>query len=320
MDRQKLVGLRPQVYEHPHDQRALDALKNTAGLETVVRKLNEWGFERLLKVQLTGSHLRVHADNHPALHQQVQTACDLLDLPLRPDVYIAAGGDINAFTAGVERPLLVLQAGAVDLLTDDELFFVIAHELGHIKSGHVLYYQIAEFLPVIVEILGAATFGIGDVLSAGLQIALMNWKRKSEFTADRAGLLGVQDAGAALSTLTKLAGLPQKYYPSINTEDFIAQARAFEALDSDKLSWLAKWLSSAGQTHPWTVLRANQLLAWIDSGGYEQVLRSPREVSVQLPPGVKSFCNQCGRPLLGAEAFCPGCGHQLQPPVAGSAP
>ena len=180
--------------------------------------------------------------------------------------------------------------------------------------------DLAEFLPVIVEILGAATFGIGDVLSAGLQIALMNWKRKSEFTADRAGLLGVQDAGAALSTLTKLAGLPQKYYPSINTEDFIAQARAFEALDSDKLSWLAKWLSSAGQTHPWTVLRANQLLAWIDSGGYEQVLRSPREVSVQLPPGVKSFCNQCGRPLLGAEAFCPGCGHQLQPPVAGSAP
>ena len=318
MERQKLNGLRPQAYEHPHDTRALDALKNTAGMDKVVRKLNEWGFERLLKVQLTGSNLRVNADNFPALYEKVQSACDVLDLPLKPDLYIAAGGDINAFTAGVDRPLLVLNAGAVDLLTDEELFFVIAHELGHIKSGHVLYYQIAEFLPVIVEIVGAATFGIGDVLSAGMQIALMNWKRKSEFTADRAGLLGCQDVGVAISTLTKLAGLPQKHYAAINTEDFIAQARDFEALDTDKLSWLAKWLSVTGQTHPWTVLRANQLLAWIDAGGFEQVLRSPQAVPLQLPPGVKSFCKQCGRPLGGQEAFCPGCGTNLTQQAGGA--
>jgi Zn-dependent protease with chaperone function len=318
MERQKLSGLRPQAYEHPHDTRALDALKNTAGLETLVRKLNEWGFERLLKVQLTGSNLRVTADNFPAIYEQAQSACDLLDLPLRPEIYIAAGGDINAFTAGVEHPLVVLNAGAVDLLSDDELLFVIAHELGHIKSGHVLYYQIAEFLPVIVEIVGAATFGIGDVLSAGLQIALMNWRRKSEFTADRAGLLACQDVSVALSTLMKLAGLPQKHYAAINTEDFIAQARDFEALDTDKLSWLAKWLSTSGQTHPWTVLRANQLLGWIDAGSYEQVLRTPQQAPLQLPPGVKLFCTQCGRPLGGAEAFCPGCGAKLALPMEGA--
>ena len=53
------------------------------------------------------------------------------------------------FTAGVERPLILLYSGAVELLSTEELLFVIAHELGHVKSGHVLYYQIAEFLPLI---------------------------------------------------------------------------------------------------------------------------------------------------------------------------
>jgi Zn-dependent protease with chaperone function len=306
--RRDLAGLRPQAYEHPSDREALDVLQATGGLETVVRKCNEWGFERLLRVQLTGSNIQVSADSFPEVHGLVRRACRALDVPVEPEVYLGGGGEINAFTAGVDRPIVVLTSGAIDLLTQDELFFVIAHELGHIKSGHVLYYQIAEFVPVLGEIIGSATFGIGELLGAGLQVALLNWKRKSEFTADRAGLLATQDVTVALGALLKLAGLPQKYYASVNVDDFIAQARAFEALDSDKLSWIAKWLSSAGQTHPWTVLRAHQLLSWVDAGGYEQVLAEPDAMPLLLPEGVKCFCARCGYGLGGHEAFCPGCG------------
>src|SRR5215212_9057689 len=252
MERRKLTGLRPQTYEHPLDAQTLNLLQNTAGLDTVVRKCNEWGFERMMRVQLTGSHLRVNPDNFPLIYDLMLAACDVLDLPKRPDLYIAAGGDINAFTAGIERTILVLNAGAIDHLSDDELFFVIAHELGHIKSGHVLYSQIAEFLPVIGEIIGAATFGVGDILSAALQMALLKWKRMSELTADRAGLLACQDANVAITAMMKIAGLPGKYYGSMNPEDFIAQAREFTSLDLEKLNWIAKWLCSVGQTHPWT--------------------------------------------------------------------
>lgn len=310
MARRQLAGLRPQAYEHPLDTKALDALEKTKGLDTLVRKLNEWGFERLLRVQLTGSYLRVNADNFPDVHASLQEACTVLDLPKTPELYIAGGGDINAFTAGVERPLIVLNSGAIDSLTEDELFFVIAHEVGHIKSNHVFYYQIAEFMPVIGEILGAATFGIGELLGTGLQIALLNWKRTSEFTADRAGLLACQDANVAITAMMKLAGLPHKFKDAVNPEDFITQAREFEALDMDKLSWIAKGLSTMGQTHPWTVMRANQFLTWIDSGEYQRVLDNPQGAP-QLPPGVKAFCNQCGRGLVGVESFCPGCGNRL---------
>jgi Zn-dependent protease with chaperone function len=309
--RRELAGLKPQAYEHPSDREALDILQGTGGLETVVRKCNEWGFERLLRVQLTGSNIKVTADSFPEIHQLLRRACRALDLPLEPELYIGGSGEINAFTAGVDKPIVVLTSGAIDLLSDDELFFVIAHELGHIKSGHVLYYQIAEFLPIVGEIIGSATFGIGELLGAGLQIALLNWKRKSEFTADRAGLLATQDVTTSLGAMMKLAGLPQKYYDRVNVDDFIAQARAFEAMDNDKLNWIAKWLSSAGQSHPWTVLRANQFLSWVDDGGYEQVLKAPDVVPLLLPEGVKRFCSRCGYGLAGPEAFCPGCGQSV---------
>lgn len=298
---------------------ALDALNKSATLETIIRKLNGWGFERLLRVQLTGSYLRASPDTFSDIYGLLQTACDTLDLPIVPDLYLGGSAELNAFTAGVEKPLIMVYSGAAGALTPEELLFVIGHEVGHIKSGHVLYYQIAEFLPVIGEIIGAATFGIGGLVSAPIELALLRWKRRSEFTADRAGLLACQDADVALRTLMKLSGLPSKYYNSINTEDFVRQGKEFEAMDADKLTLLAKWLSVMGATHPWTVMRAKQLLEWVDSGGYEQVLRAPQATPRQLPPGVSGFCDRCGWARHGRETFCSGCGRPFAPPQAAGA-
>jgi Zn-dependent protease with chaperone function len=305
-----LTGLRPQVYEHSSDKSALDVLSNTGGLDAIVRKLNAWGFERFLCIELTGSYLRVTAESFPDLHQILQKACAILDIPEEPGLYIAPG-TLNAFTAGVDKPLIVLNSGIIDAMSDEELLFVIAHELGHIKSAHVLYYQLAKFVPVIAEYAAHLTLGISDLFGTGLEMALLHWQRMAEFTADRAGLLGCQDADVALRALMKLAGLPTKYYGQINTADFIAQARAFNALDQDKLTMVAKLLTSMGATHPYTVMRGKQLLDWHDSGGYEQVLRAPRSAPPPLPPGVSRFCTTCGYPLRGNERFCPGCARSL---------
>lgn len=309
-----LTGLRPQAYEHPWDRQALDALERTRGLDILIRKLNEWGYERFQRVQLTGSHLRVTQDSFPDLHSQVALACETLHLPRIPEVYIASSGEINAFTSGVKDPIIVLTSGAIDTLTSDELLFVIGHELGHIKSSHVLYYQIANFLPVVGDILGSITLGLGDLLSFGLKMALLNWARMSEFTADRAGFLVTQDIAPAMGAMMKLAGLPHRYRDQVNIEDFIAQARAFEALDSDKISRFAKWISIAGQSHPWTVLRANQFMAWFDSGDYQRIIDYPSGIATDRPIGVARFCIRCGFGLSGGEAFCPGCGTPIDPP------
>lgn len=317
MERQQLTGLRPQSYEHPLDMRALNALENTPGLGKLIKKCNEYGLERFLRIQFTGSNLCVNPDNFPEIYEKVDEACKILDVPIRPDVYITAEGNIHVLLAGVEHPLVAISSATIDQLTDDELLFVIAREIGHIKSGHSLYRQMADFFHVIATAIGHATLGIGSLLSRPIEIALLNWRRTSEFTADRAGLLVCQDANVAIGAMIKLAGLPRKYFGKFNADDFIAQAKDFAGLDESRLDWIAKTIKIMDQSHPWTVMRAGEFLRWIDSGEYERVLKMPHEAPA-LPPPIPAarFCVNCGGPLAGSEAFCPACGAKTSAAVA----
>ncbi len=310
MERQILHGLQADFYEHPFDHSALNALKGTPGLEPLVRKLNEWGIEHFLKIQYTGSNLKVTPDNFPEIYEMVREAGTVLNLSRVPDLYIQDEAGINALTAGVERPVVVLNASCIDCLSLDELFFVVGHELGHIKSGHVLYHQIGALLPILGEIVGHLTLGIGDLFSTAIQVALLNWQRMSELTADRAGLLACQNRDASISAMVKIAGLPHKFYGHFNAEDFIAQARDFKELDRSPLDKVAKILSIMGQSHPWTVLRAAEFDTWTTSGGYNRILEACGS-QAKISEAEIRFCHACGSPLNGDEDFCPACGHKL---------
>ncbi|HSS76752.1 MAG TPA: M48 family metallopeptidase [Thermoanaerobaculia bacterium] len=312
MERQLLIGLQAPSYEHPFDRSALASLKGTPGLELVIRKFNEYGFERFLRIQYTGSHLRITRDNFPEIRDMLREAATILNLHHLPDLYVMGGGSINAFTAGVERPILVLHAGCIDHLSADELFFVIGHELGHIKSGHVLYHQMGAVLPLVGDFVSRLTLGTGGLVSTALEAALHNWQRMSELTADRAGLLACQNRDAAISAMVKIAGLPHKFYGRFNADDFIAQAREFKAFDENLMDKIAKFISILGHSHPWTVLRAAEFDNWMSSGEYNRILDAcgSRVADSENAP---RFCSECGAQLMGDETFCPQCGSKVPP-------
>ena len=319
-----LRGLDPRTYEHPTDKRALDALEGTPGLETAVRKFWEYGMDRVLRIQHTGSNIKASPKAFPKECQALESVCETLNLSPVPDLYIMQGF-INAFTTGVERPLVALASGCVSLLNYDELRFVLGHEVGHIKSQHVLYQHMAQILPIAGGVLGAATLGFGNILTTGLQLALLSWQRKSEFTADRAGLLACQNPEAAVSALMKIAGLPPAYYRVADTDDFMAQAQEFDDYDASAGDKAAKALSILQATHPWTVLRAKELIEWVDSGRYDGLIAehtvgygvTPLRETVRACSGdgtpsdagqVDRFCKDCGVEFGGSERFCTACG------------
>ncbi len=284
MARVKLTGLDSREYEHPFDRRALEALTGTPGLETLVRKFNEYGLERLFRISFTGSNLKVTPRNFPDLDAMLHELCGILDIARVPDLYIRWDYGVNAFTAGVERPLIVLDSGCIDLLDETELRFVLGHELGHIKSNHVLYHQMAIAIPIIGKIIGSMTLGLGSLIGTGLELALLKWHRMSEFTADRAGCLACQDASAGSRALMKAAGLPAKYHNAAVTAEFEAQARAFDDLDDSTLDLVLKWLTSAGMSHPWTVMRGSEFLKWVDAGELNKILGRTRFATMTPPP------------------------------------
>jgi Zn-dependent protease with chaperone function len=311
MERIIIEGLNSSEYEHPFDRKALNALEQTPGLETMVRKFNQYWNDKLLKIQYTGSNIKVTERNFPELHKALCEACSILSIAKVPNLYIRWSYDINAFTAGVEDPIIVLNSGTVDLLNYDELLFIIGHELGHIKSQHVLYYQMAQVLPLLGNIIGSATLGIGNLISTGLQIAILNWSRMSEFTADRAGLLVCQNANSASSAMVKLAGVPLKYMDSVNTEEFIKQAKEFDGYDYDSLDKIAKVVSTMWQNHPWTVMRAAEFFKWVESGEYDSVLSRTSKVEKNISLRKKNICPTCGSKVKAEDAFCKTCGTKL---------
>jgi Zn-dependent protease with chaperone function len=306
-------GLHSFEYEHPFDAKALDALRNTAGFDAVVRQFNKHLIERLITVQYTGSNLKITNQNYPKMYALLDNACEILNLQQRPDLYLQPHFGINGFTVGSERPIIVISSEAIDLLDELELLYVLGHEIGHVKSQHVLYHQIASYLPALAEAIGNATLGIGGLLSIPIQMALYNWSRMSEFTADRAGLLACQDVEVAGRVMMKIAGMPTKYYNELDFEVFLQQAKEFEELDYDTMNKAMKLLLAMDQSHPWTVMRTAQLFRWIESGEYESVLeRKTKDRINKKTVGNRIVCRRCGYFLNGTENFCPNCQLQLQ--------
>ena len=305
--KQNVAGLLAKEYEHPLDRMALNALKGTPGLEVATKAFWKYGFEKILRVQYTGSNIRVTKENFPQIHRALEAVCQTLDVSSVPDIYLQ-NGFIGASTTGVENPIIILTTGTIGLLSYDELCFVLAHEVGHIKSQHILYHDMAEVIPFMASMGGA----IGGILSSGLQLALLNWHRKSEFSSDRAGLLACQNVEAATSAFMKIAGAPPKYYRTLKSEDFKQQAKDFEGID-DNLSKIAKNLSVMFATHPWTVMRGHELYKWMESGEYDNVLerKTAKNLAKKIVGGCGPCCAGCGRTYGSDERFCTECGQSL---------
>ena len=258
-----LTGLDHTQYEHPFDQKALEALRNTPGVDLVGKYITKHLVERMYTVQYTGSHLKVTPDNYPNIYEYLQYAAQILDVKKVPELYIQWGYDINAMTVGAENPIIVLNSGLIDLCDDDEIMFIIGHELGHVKSNHMLYHMMAQVINFIID-----QIPFGSIAAAPLQYALYYWDRMSEFTADRAGLMACQSKEAAIRAFMKMSGMPIKQYNNMNYQTFLQQAADFKQLDYEGLNKVIKLISIADATHPWTVMRAAELLNWINAGGF----------------------------------------------------
>lgn len=303
MDKKILRGLLTNEYEHPFDRNALNILEGTPGLETIVKKLMEFGIERLIKIQYTGSNIKVTPSNFKDLYKIYHNVAETLDLYYLPELYITWGYEINASAIGAEKPIVVLNSGCLDLLEEDELRFIIGHELGHIKSQHMLYHTIAQYINVITSLIGNATLGMGQILSYGIQIALLQWQRMSEYTCDRAGLLSCQSTSSSNSVMVKMSGTPLKFYNQISIEEFIKQANEFEELDYNAYNKIVKLLSTMDNTHPWTVLRSAEVNRWVMTGKYEELLDKSRIICVDKPDSI-----YCGNKLKESDIFCTKCG------------
>jgi Zn-dependent protease with chaperone function len=248
-------------------------LEKTPALPLILKSFNKNTLDKLFKLQHAGSKIEISDAHFPKLYQIFIKACEILNIKTIPKFYLFESYNVNAYATGFTYPIVSISSGLLERFTEQELMFIIGHELGHIKSEHLLYHQLATWLPTIGRFLGYLTLGIGDLVATGLQYSLLYWYRMSEYTCDRAGLLTVQDKHAAISALSKLGGYTTStQYGTFSTEAYLEQVDRFEDLDFDQLDKLVKNLAIMDSTHPWTTLRVKYIKKWFEQGEYENIL------------------------------------------------
>jgi Zn-dependent protease with chaperone function len=272
----KFADLSKHEYIHPADSKALAAVKAIPGVDSALKKLLEWTGESAIRVMFMASAVKVTPKQCPDLHAKLQIACTTLGVDM-PDLYIQQNPVVNAFTGGVEKPIIVLHSALIERLNDEETLAVIAHEVGHIHAEHVLYLTAAKLMEALANLSVARLIPGSEIvkfiISAGIASALLAWARRAELSCDRAALLVVQDPHVVGRTMMKLAG--GTFASKIDYDQFLEQGREFQKnYDEKKLDKFWADILNAGLSHPFPIWRVSEILKWVESGEYEEVMKN----------------------------------------------
>jgi len=262
-----LTQIAPVSWEHPADRAALQTLRAVPGFDEVVKKIVGFLGERGIRLLFQANAVRVGPTQFPRLHALYTDVLTTLDWSVRPELFVSQTPFVNAGAYGMERPFIVINSGALSLLDEDEQRALLGHELGHVMSGHALYHTL---LVIVLNVsLGMLPFLAGIALLP-IQLALLEWYRKSELSSDRAGLLATQDPPATMRMYLKFAGGGNIKEMDLNA--FLVQAKEYEETGGP-LDKVFKILNTLGQSHPFNTLRAAELQRWIEQGHYDRIIR-----------------------------------------------
>lgn len=186
-------------YCHPVDEKIIRVLDNPV-VNAVFRSTADLGADSSFG-QMIATGIPVNANNYPEEDEIIRYCSERLGIR-RPYAIISSQlPGINAMTTGSDdEPYLVLSSLLVKTMSTEQLKFIIGHECGHIAMGHVVYHSAvstAGNLSQLIPIIGPAIYSL-------VSLPMNAWERRSEITADRAGLLCCMDVELAQRTLLQI--------------------------------------------------------------------------------------------------------------------
>jgi len=302
--------LDPNSYIHPLDHETLDALKRIPGVSTLLRSLIKHSFELATRIHHHANFIQVSSKQLPSLWEQFEFAARSLGIKQMPELYVYQDPIPQAYTFGVDRYFVAISTGCLELLDDDEVTCVLAHELGHVHADHVLYKSAARVFGQLAGTIVQATFGVGSLVVYPIQLALLRWDRASELSSDRAALLVMKNPHVVMRTLMKVAGGSRRLKDELSIEAFIEQADKFGKLqDEGPLGRYFAIFQTLFRSHPFPIWRTKEILDWVTTGNYLEILDGDYQVRALV---ATKPCPSCKEEVKPDQVVCHACGHVLQ--------
>jgi Zn-dependent protease with chaperone function len=235
-------------------------------LDTLVRKLIEWRYERAVRQFYLGTSLKVSDRQLPELWGSHSAACRILDLPEIYDLYVTTPVPGMAIATGTQHPMIVIDSQLLQRLGPGEQRVIVAHELGHILSDHIVY---TTALNILLSA-GSSLPLLFDLPFRAVRTVLLEWYRAAELTCDRAATLVVRDPRIVCRTLmVTAAGMPAD---QLDLDAFMTQAMEYENWD-DPSDRVRRFFTEIGLTHPYAVRRVSEVMRWVQNGEYDRIVR-----------------------------------------------
>lgn len=179
----------------------------------------------------------VTRDQAPRLYSIVERLCMKANLPM-PKLYVIPEAAPNAFATGrnPKNASVAVTAGLLELMSEQEVEGVLAHELSHVKNYDILTASVAATVAGAITFLARMAFwfggsrddrqgsGIGALLMLILApiaaLVMQLWiSRTREFAADASAAQMVGHPYGLISALEKLGGynkrLPMDVSPAV---------------------------------------------------------------------------------------------------------
>lgn len=256
-----------------NDLKLFDALKEHRDVKRVneqLAKASEDGGNLKIRRHLLATSVHLSERMAPNVHKLAEHCIRKLELEIPVELYVFASPQYNAacFKPEDGRLFVMFSSSLLENFTDDELGFVIGHELGHHVYRH-------HDIPIGYVLRGP------NKPNARLALELFAWSRYAEISADRAGAHCTPELASVAKALFKLAsGLSDKTI-QFSLDDFLSQVDEMQIQDGEPGQGAPKedWFS----THPFSPLRVKALQHFYASelaikGG---ISRDDLEVSVQ---------------------------------------
>lgn len=199
-----------------------------------------WIAKLFFKAFILGSSVKVSKNQFSEINKMLNEYSEQLVIDQVPECFIVSSHHKNALaTRFLSSKYILLNSELVDLLMiknrNDELSFIVGHEIGHFAAGHLSVFGSIFSFPAKLMIPFLATA----------------YQRSCELTADRIGYLLNGNLSASKNALIALAHGSHKLADMVNSEEFMKQ--------DFQIPWLMGFIQKIFSSHPRLTKRVIEL-------------------------------------------------------------
>ena len=237
------------------EQERIDNLVEAFELEPILSHFEREGGMKSIRDGILSNHLKLTSTLAPRLFGALDSVCRALQFRAPVDLFVAEDSNINAFAVySLDNTphIIVLTSRLIERMVNEEIRFVLGHELGHLQFKHYRMHMVSRAF-------GKDNDGDSKVpvlLNRRLEI----WRRLAELSADRAGFVAAEGRlDLVVSVFFKIASGLGPEHLQFDISAFLQQL--------EELKQLERRDTLCGFSHPSIPIRVRALQLYRDAGG-----------------------------------------------------